>query len=258
MNIGFIGFGNMAQAIVNGMVNKANIDPSLIHVCSAHFDSCQKNAEKYGVCAHASSLEVVENAELIVLAVKPYQIKEVVEPIRKMLASKIVVSIAAGCFYDFYEEILEPQTQHISSIPNTPIAIGKGILVTEQKHSLQPKSLESFVQLFSTIAQIEWVEAKQLSIATTIAGCAPAYTAMYLEALADAGVKHGLKRQQAYDLAALMMAGTSLLYLEKKEHPGIMKDAVCSPSGTTIKGVASLEKNAFRGIIIEAIDEVEK
>ena len=257
MNIGFIGFGNMAQAIVNGMVNKVNIDPSLIHVCSAHFDSCQKNAEKYGVCAHASGLEVVENTELIVLAVKPYQIEEVVEPIRKALVSKIVVSIAAGCFYDFYEEILEPQTQHISAIPNTPIAVGKGILVTEQKHSLQPKSLESFVQLFSTIAQIEWVEAKQLSIATTIAGCAPA-TAMYLEALADAGVKHGLKRQQAYDLAALMMAGTSLLYLEKKQHPGIMKDAVCSPSGTTIKGVASLEKNAFRGIIIEAIDEVEK
>ena len=146
MNIGFIGFGNMAQAIVNGMVNKANIDPSLIHVCSAHFDFCQKNAEKYGVCAHASSLEVVGNAELIVLAVKPYQIEEVVEPIRKTLASKIVISIAAGCFYDFYEEILEPQTQHISAIPNTPIAVGKGILVTEQKHSLQPESLESFVQ----------------------------------------------------------------------------------------------------------------
>lgn len=258
MNIGCIGFGNMAQAIVNGLVHKAGMDPSLIHVCAAHYDTCQKNAQKFGVMAYKTSEEVVQNADMVILAVKPFQIKEVVEPIQKALRSKIVVSIAAGCFYDFYEDILEPETQHISAIPNTPIAIGKGILVTEEKHSLHAKALEDFISLFEKIAHIEWVSADQLSIATTIAGCAPAYTAMYLEALADAGVKHGLKRQQAYDLAAQMIAGTSLLYIENKEHPGIMKDAVCSPGGTTIKGVASLEKNAFRGIIIEAIDEVEK
>ena len=105
---------------------------------------------------------------------------------------------------------------------------------------------------------IETIDTEHVSIATTIAGCAPAYTAMYLEALGDAGVKHGLKRDQAYALAAQMIKGTGALYIENQVHPGMMKDAVCSPGGTTIKGVASLEKNAFRGIVIEAIDEVEK
>lgn len=258
MNIGCIGFGNMAQAIVKGLVQKGDVDPSSIHVCAAHFDKCKENAQKYGVHAYASSQEVVKHADMVILAVKPYQLQKVVKPIRSLLKDKLVVSIAAGCLFDFYEEILETGTHHISAIPNTPVAIGQGIFVTEQKHSLTPKELDQFQGLFKKIALLEMVDSAHVSIAGTIAGCAPAYTAMYLEALGDAGVKHGLKREQAYALAAQMITGTGALYLANKEHPGAMKDAVCSPAGTTIKGVASLEKNAFRGIVIEAIDEVEK
>ena len=149
MNIGCIGFGNMAQAIVNGLVYKAGMDPSLIHVCAAHYDTCQKNAQKFGVMAYKTSEEVVQNSDMIILAVKPFQIKEVVEPIRKALRSGIVVSIAAGCFYDFFMKTFQSRKHNtfrqylIRLLP-----LEKGILVTEEKHSLHAKALEDFISLF--------------------------------------------------------------------------------------------------------------
>lgn len=258
MRIGCIGFGNMAQAIVQGLITHGKIEPSMISVCAAHYDRCRQNAEKFGVQAFATSREVIQNSDWILLAVKPYQILDVIEPVKEQLRSKVVVSIAAGVYFEDYEKMLGSGTHHISSIPNTPVAIGKGIFISESTHSLDEKEVQIFEEVFGSIGLVEWIDASHLSIATTIAGCAPAYTAMYLEALGDAGVKYGLPRAQAYRLAARMIEGTGSLYLTQGQHPGQMKDAVCSPAGTTIKGVASLEKNAFRGIVIEAIDSVEE
>ena len=119
------------------------------------------------------------------------------------------------------------------------------------------EELEAFENLFGRIALIEWVDGKLLSTASSIAGCGPAFAAMFLESLGDAGVKHGLPRATAYRLAAQMMMGTAKLHLETGTHPGAMKDAVCSPGGTTIKGVAALEKDGFRGCVIDAIDAIE-
>ncbi|HIW18356.1 MAG TPA: pyrroline-5-carboxylate reductase [Candidatus Faecalicoccus intestinipullorum] len=257
MRIGCIGFGNMAQAIVQGLIKQGKIAPSMISVCAAHYERCQQNAKKYGVQAYESSLEVIQNSDWILLAVKPYQISDVLEPIKEELVSKVVVSIAAGVYFEDYEKMLVSGTHHISSIPNTPVAIGKGIFVSESKNSLDENEVKVFEEIFGSLGLVEWIETSHLSIAGTIAGCAPAYTAMYLEALGDAGVKHGLTRAQAYRLAAQMIEGTGSLYLAQGQHPAQMKDAVCSPGGTTIKGVASLEKNAFRGIVIAAIDSVE-
>lgn len=258
MKLGFIGFGNMAQAIVQGLVTVGNIEPSDINVCAAHFEKCKNNAAKYGVRAYPSSKEVVQASDWIVLAVKPYQLQEVTKAIQEELSHKVVISIAAGFPYAKVDSLLKEGTHHLSTIPNTPVAIGEGIFVVESTHSLSNEEFAQFEDLFGKIGMIQLIDTEHLSIAGTIAGCAPAYTEMYLEALGDAGVKHGLKRDEAYTLAACMIKGTGALYLSTRQHPGQMKDAVCSPAGTTIKGVASLEKNAFRGIVIEAIDEVEK
>ena len=137
------------------------------------------------------------------------------------------------------------------------IAVGAGVIACEQRHSLTDEELEAFENLFGRIALIEWVDGKLLSTASSIAGCGPAFAAMFLESLGDAGVKHGLPRATAYRLAAQMMMGTAKLHLETGTHPGAMKDAVCSPGGTTIKGVAALEKDGFRGCVIDAIDAIE-
>lgn len=255
MNIGIIGFGNMAQAITRGWRRQGRT--IAIHACARDYDKLCRNAEPLGVIPHQEAAEVIANAELIIIAVKPYQVADVVAPVRDLLKDKIVVSVAAGKLFDDLEAVLAPGTAHISTVPNTPIAVAEGLLITEDRHTLSETQYEAFKELFEAIALIVVTDADHFSIAGTVAGCAPAFTAMYIEALGDAGVKYGLARDTAYQLAAQMVAGTGKLYLANKEHPGAMKDAVCSPGGTTIKGVASLEKSAFRGTVIAAVDAIE-
>lgn len=257
INIGFIGYGNMAQAIAKGLIGAKVCASGQIFACAGHYDKLCKNAEELGINAVKTAKELVGKVDFVILAVKPHQIESVTRPVVNELEHKVVISIAAGYTFEDYERLLNPGTHHISTIPNTPVSVGEGILVCEEKHSLSQEEFNLFKKLFSKIALVELVDSSQLSIAGTVSGCAPAYTAMYLEALADAGVKHGLARKTAYRLAAKMITGTGRLYLENETHPGIMKDAICSPGGTTIKGVASLEESGFRGAVIKAIDTVE-
>lgn len=257
ISMGFIGYGNMAQAIAKGLVKEKVISPENIYACAKHYDKLVENTQKLGINPCEDVEDVVRKADMIVIAVKPYQIEEVVGPLGNALIGKIVVSVAAGYTFDKYEKILPEGVHHISTNPNTPIEVGAGIIACEEHHNLSEDELRFFYQVFEPIALIEMVETSKLSIAGTICGCTPAYTAMYMEALADAAVKHGLPRQSAYRMVAQMIYGTGKLYLETETHPGIMKDKVCSPNGTTIKGVASLERDGFRGAVISAIDAAE-
>lgn len=257
VNVGFIGYGNMAQAIAEGLIMSGKVSGGQIYVCAGNYDKLCVNAAKTGAHPMKSAAEVIEQSDFVVLAVKPGMIKKVVAPIKEQLKDKVVVSVAAGCLFEFYEEILEAGTHHISTIPNTPVAVAEGIWVCENKNSLSEEELTVFKDIFGATGLIEMVDTTQLSIAGTISGCTPAFTAMYIEALADAGVKYGLTRPAAYRMAAKMLAGTGKLYLHNSEHPGMMKDAVCSPGGTTIRGVITLEKHGFRGSVMEAVDEIE-
>ena len=198
--------------------------------------------------------EVAEASDLVIVAVKPYMVADVLTPAREALAGKAVVSVAAGLLFDFYEDLLGAGSHHLSTIPNTPIAVGCGVIACEQKHSLATDEWETFTGLFGGIALIEPVAGHLLSTASAVAGCGPAFAAMFLESLADGGVKNGLPRATAYRLAAQMMAGTAQLHLATGTHPGAMKDAVCSPGGTTIKGVAALEAAGLRNALISAVD----
>ena len=136
------------------------------------------------------------------------------------------------------------------------MAVGKGVLVTETDNTLTDMQTEVFESLFGPISLIERVDAAHMTIAMVVAGCAPAFTDMYIEALGDAGVQYGLQRATAYRLAAKMVEGVGALYMATGTHPGAMKDAVCSPGGTTIRGVAKLEKDGFRGAVIDAVDAI--
>ena len=252
--IGFIGYGNMAQAIAQGMVDAGVLDGEHIVACAAHYDKLERHAAKFGTRA-------VHTADVVVIAIKPYQIEDVIGPIVAKLAqsSKFVVSIAAGWDLNKYRYLFGEQFDavHIQcTIPNTPMAVGKGVLVTESDNTLSETQTETFEQLFAPISLIERVDSAHMGIAMCVAGCAPAFTDMYIEALADAGVKYGLQRATAYRLAAKMVEGVGALYLATETHPGAMKDAVCSPGGTTIKGVASREESACRGAIIKAVDAI--
>lgn len=256
--VGFIGYGNMAQAIALGWVNAGVLPGERIVACAAHFDKLEVNAAKLGVKPVRSAAEVVEAADVVIVAIKPYQIESVLGPLADALNApgKTVVSIAAGWDLAKYQELLGEGAHVQCTIPNTPMAVDKGVLVTEIANTLTDDETSVFEALFSPISLIERVDTAHMGIAMVVAGCAPAFTDMYLEALGDAGVKYGLQRATAYRLAAKMIEGVGALYLDTETHPGAMKDAVCSPGGTTIKGVASLEENAFRGSIIKAVDAI--
>lgn len=256
-SIGFIGFGNMAQAIASGLLRAGAVKPGQLCACARNYEKLSEKALSLHIRACKTAEEVIRCSDFVVLAVKPYQMEALLAPLTGLLAEKALISIAAGYCFDKYQSLLQEGTRHISTIPNTPVAVCEGILICEEKHSLSKEEYEIFRRIFSSVAMIETVDTKHLSIAGTLSGCSPAFTAMYLEALSDAGVKHGLTRESSFRLAAKMLCGTGRLYLEEKKHPGAMKDAVCSPGGTTIRGVASLEKNGFRGAVIEAIDAIE-
>lgn len=255
--IGFIGFGNMGQAMATGWVNKGNINPRNIYASARDFTKLKNNCEKLGVQAYESAEELVKEVDLVILAVKPYQIENVIEPIKELLQDKIIISVAGGYTFAMFEKIGLKNTSHISAIPNTPVSIGEGITIVEKKHSLADEEYGLINELFKKLGLVQIIESEQLNTAVALAGCGPGFTSIFIEALADGAVKYGLSREEAYQLASQMLAGTGKMQLETKEHPGVMKDQVASPGGTTIKGVAALEENGFRHAVISAFDAIE-
>lgn len=254
MNIGIIGFGNMGQAIVKGFLKKQI--KHHIYVSGKNYEKLLLNAKRFDVNPCDSNEDVIKMADMLIIAVKPYQIDEVIKPLSHLMNGKIIVSIVASYTFDKYQSVLG-DNHYVVTIPNTPISVGEGVLVCQDKHALNQKELKTFEEVFKPISDIFYVPENKLSITGTIAGCTPAFTAMYLESLGDAGVKYGLSRSEAYALCAKMLKGVGSMYLDNPKHPGMMKDEVCSPGGTTIKGVSALEKAGFRGTVISAIDTIE-
>lgn len=257
INLGFIGYGNMAQAIATGLRRANTLAAERIYACAARYEKLCRTTQVLGIHPARDAREIAEKCDYIILAVKPHLIEDVLAPIRQALKGKVLISIAAGYDFERYTPLLEDDTHHISTIPNTPIAVCEGICVCEDKHSLTEEEYQVFTSLFDNISRIVSVPAKQFSAAGTLSGCTPAFSAMYIEALADAGVKYGIARDTAYQIAAQVIVGTGALCLSENLHPGILKDQVCSPGGTTIRGVSSLENSGFRGSVIRAIDAIE-
>ncbi len=257
MKVGFIGFGNMARALADGFVRTQALCPEQVGACARDWEKLCRNTEPAGYCPLRDAAAVADFADVVIVAVKPYQVEGVLAPVRERLADKIVVSVAAGLTFDSYEKILSPGTHHLSTVPNTPVSVGEGIVVCERRHSLSETEWRDVEALFGHVGLVMTVDTPLLGIAGTICGCGPAFAAMFIEALGDAAVKHGIPRADAYRMASQMIVGTGKMQLETEAHPGAMKDAVCSPGGTTIVGVAELERKGFRAAVIDAVDAIE-
>ena len=245
LKVGWIGFGNMAKAMAQGLIGSGRIAPDALYACARDQKKLQDNTATLGMHACPDARTLVEAVDLVIVAVKPYQVHDVLMPLRDALSDKIVLSVAAGMPFAAYEELLAPGSAHISTMPNTPIAAQAGVMVCEERHSLSDEQLDAVKALFAGCALLVFVSSEQLAIAGTISGWA------------DAGVKHGLQRSQAYQLAAGMLKGTGALLLQTGEHPAVLKDAVCSPKGTTIKGVEALEENGMRHALMAAVDAAQ-
>ena len=161
--------------------------------------------------------------------------------------------MAASWDFARYETILDPSTRHLFIMPNTPALVGDGVLLLEETHSLTAEEFGQVSRWMETLGVVRTLPSSLMNIGGTVSSCSPAFFALVVEALADAGVMYGLPRQTAYDLAAQAMAGSGKMLLETGMHPGQLKDMVCSPKGTTIAGVAAMEEKGARTALIEAV-----
>lgn len=250
--LGFIGMGNMAGAIACGLVKSGFLKGEDM-IAYDIMDSQLDKVKELGFMIASDEKEVVKESEMVFIGVKPQVVESVLLPLKELLKGKALISIVLGYDFDKYNEILDSSTRHVFVMPNTPALVLKGMSLIEEKHSLLLQEEEFVKNMFSSIGEIEIVPSHLMSAAGTLSGCGPAYIYMVIEALADGAVKEGVPRQMAYKLASQTILGAGSMQLETSLHPGVLKDQVCSPGGSTIKGVDALEKGNIRAAFIDAI-----
>lgn len=256
VKIGFIGYGNMAGATAAGLMQSKAVKPTQIYACAKNYEKLCGKAAAEGINPCESALEVADACDVIFIGVKPYMVHVVMAPLKDALAGKIVISLAANTYCAALKEIM-PASHLVATAPNTPVSVCEGIFICEEDNTLTPEEKNFVHELLENVGLVLWMDQEHMGIGGVIAGCSPAFVAMFMEALGDAGCKHGLTRSVVYPLIAQMLTGTGKMALKSGDHPGQMKDAVCSPAGTTIVGVSTLEKNGFRHAVIDAVDQIE-
>ncbi len=252
-NIAFIGLGNMGGAIAAGFIKSGAAEAGSIFGYSPTKEKLNAFCSRTGVVACSSALEAVSRADTVLIAVKPYIIEGVLGELREALRGKALLSVALGYDHARLRSLLEADTRVQFIMPNTPAMVGEGVFLFEDSHSLEEAERRQIMDSFAKIGVVEELPSHLMGIGGAVSGCGPAFCAMVIEALADAGVKYGLPRATAYRLASQTLAGTGRLQLETGMHPGAMKDAVCSPAGSTIRGVEALEAGGLRIAMMNAV-----
>ncbi len=253
MKIGFIGAGNMASAIVGGMIARSFLKPQDIAVYDISESQTAKAAEKFHVHVAGSQTELIEQCEFIVLAVKPVYLKDVLQKASSSAKNKKFVSIAAGWTVKMLTDALaEPAAGILRCMPNTPLMVGEGFTAICEDTSFTNGDMQWVQSLFESLGAAAVLPERLFDAIIAVSGSAPAYVFVFVEALIDAGIKLGLPRDVATKACEQTVLGAAKLLLETGEHPAKLKDMVCSPGGTTIEAIASLEAGGFRHAVIEA------
>ncbi len=253
MKIGFIGSGNMATALAKGFIASGNVRECDITISDKFVDSLQKwNGRE--VITTCENKKVFENSDIVVFAVKPNVLSDVMRETKKLAKGKIIVSIAAGVTIDTIEGIIGSDIEIVRAMPNTPAQIGSGMTVLSPNKNVSKENLEIVKKLFSGVGNTIVLDEKYINAATALHGSSPAYVYMFIDAMADSGVKHGIPKDISVQLAAKAVEGAAKMVLETKKHPAELKDAVCSPGGTTIAAVLELEKSGFTSAVSGAVD----
>lgn len=253
MRLGVIGFGNMGAAIAKGIVEKKAMDINDIGIFDIYNKSREK-AREYGFKVYSDEIDLTEHFDKILVAVKPIHAKALFKKISEHVDGKLIMSIVAGLeSADIKSYIGEQRVLRI--MPNTPALVGEGVFALDSESNATEEEKEEIERIFTAIGLVEWVEERLFPVITGLSGGGPAYVAMFIEALADAGVLYGLKRDVAIKIAAKTLLGSAAQILETNIHPACLKDMVCSPSGTTIEGVRALEEHNFRAGVIEAVSK---
>ncbi|MEI6856324.1 pyrroline-5-carboxylate reductase [Psychrilyobacter sp.] len=252
--IGFIGCGNMSQAMIGGIVKAEIFQGKNILVSDLNKKSLETVANKYGVTTTIDNLEVAKGSDILVLAVKPNLYNVVISQIKDTVKSDvIIVTIAAGKSIESTETTFGKSIKVVRVMPNTPALVGEGMSSMTPNKLIETQELEEVIRVFESFGSTEVVEEKLMDVVTSVSGSAPAYVYMFIEAMADGAVLDGMPRDKAYKMAAQTVLGAAKMVIETGMHPGQLKDMVCSPGGTTIEAVTVLEEKGFRNAVIAAM-----
>ncbi|MFD1899147.1 pyrroline-5-carboxylate reductase [Enterococcus termitis] len=257
MKIGFIGTGNMAGAIVQGIVAKNFVKGKDVYLFDVLTDKVKELAAQVDGNVCSSAGEVIEQADAIVLSVKPNIIQKVVEETKTVVLEKkpLLISIAAGTTLEKLEGLVGTSTLPIIRVmPNVNAMIGLGAAAVAGNQNASKEQVQYVIDLFNAVGKAWQVDEKDFSAYTALAGSSPAYAYLFIDSLARAGVKHGLTKDKALEYAAQAVLGSAKMIMESEENPWTLIDRVCSPGGTTVAGLLALEEEAFIATIVKGID----
>lgn len=251
--IGFIGAGNMGSAMIGGILQSSLASSGQI-IASAHSASTlEQLRSRWGIETTLSNETVAARSDILFLAVKPNKFDEVIPQIAPHLRNNcVVVSIAAGKTIATIEALFEKEVKVVRAMPNTPALVGEAMSALCANAFVTEDELHEIQQIFNSFGKSEVVTEPLIDTVIGVSGSSPAYVYMFIEAMADAAVADGMPRAQAYKFASQSVYGAAKMVLETGTHPGVLKDAVCSPGGTTIEAVAALEKGGLRDTVISA------
>jgi pyrroline-5-carboxylate reductase len=253
--IGFIGAGNMAEALIAGLLHENRLPSS--HVMASDIDGARLTwlQQNYHIEMVGDNRKVADRADILVLAVEPQVLDMVLADIARVAQKEtLIVSVAAGYPIARIARYLPGVTRIVRSMPNTPSLIREGITAIAYEERLSENEAAVARALFESIGKVVRVDERMLDAVTGLSGSGPAYVYVLIEALADGGVKMGLPRATAQLLAAQTVSGAARMVLESGEHPGALKDRVASPGGTTIAGLHELERGCLRAMLISAVE----
>lgn len=252
--IGFIGMGNMGQAMLKGL--NGIVDPADMLFTVAHMEKAKQIFHDTGVMFAESNAELASKCKYIVLAVKPAVYPVVLKNIADIVKpGHVIISLAPGISIEQLSGKLGFGIRIVRAMPNTPALVGMGMTgIAYDAKEFTPEEIADIEQIFGALGRFQKVDEKLISAVVCASGSSPAYVYMFIESLADSVVKCGMPRKQAYEFVAQAVMGSAKMVLETGEHPGKLKDDVCSPGGTTIAGVSALEQNGFRSAIFAATE----
>ncbi|MGN0272589.1 MAG: pyrroline-5-carboxylate reductase [Lachnospiraceae bacterium] len=255
MKIGFIGLGNMASAMIGGILKKNLYSPEDLIGADKSEEAVKRAAETFHIHTTTDNIEVAEAADVLILAVKPQFFEGMIAEIKGAVGEdKLVISIAPGKTMEWLMDHFGKEMKLVRCMPNTPALVGEGCtgfctysMVTEEEQETARKILESFGKAYP-------VPENLMDTVVGVSGSSPAYVFMFIEAMADEAVAEGMPRALAYEFAAQAVLGSAKMVLETGKHPGELKDMVCSPAGTTIQAVKVLEEKGFRAAVMDAME----
>lgn len=241
--------------MMNGLIQSKLVYPQNIIASAKTKETLEYVKRYFEVNVTLNNKEVAREADYLFLAVKPYFYSTVIEEIREYISDNtVIITIAAGVTIRSIEESFRREVKVVRSMPNTPSLVGEGMTAYCVNTNLSDEQASDIHEIFESFGKVELVSEALMDAVPAISGSSPAYVYMFIEALADGGVKQGFTRKQAYKFAAQAVLGAAKMVLETDTHPAELKDNVCTPGGTTIEAVAALEKNHFRAAIFEAME----